>query len=283
MRLSVLVDNNTLIDRNFRAEPGLSFLIEDRGTRVLFDVGYSDLFIQNAYKLGQDLRHLDWVALSHGHLDHTWGLGPLIRLYTEARTEGPDSANPTVIGAPGVFGTKFLEDWNEIGSFVSEKKLERFFPVKISAEPVWLTDRLVFLGSIPRQFDFEAAAAIGRIMTDQGPVDDPLSDDTSLAYETDQGLIVIAGCAHAGICNTVERARQVCGRETIVDIIGGFHLQAASRNRLEATARYLEGLNLTALHACHCTDLDSKIYLARSLPVREVGVGLQLVYENATR
>mgnify|MGYP006304622045 CR=1 FL=1 len=59
MKLSVLVDNNTLIDRYFLAEPGVSFLIEDRGTRVLFDVGDSDIFIQNAYKMAQDLRKLD--------------------------------------------------------------------------------------------------------------------------------------------------------------------------------------------------------------------------------
>jgi 7,8-dihydropterin-6-yl-methyl-4-(beta-D-ribofuranosyl)aminobenzene 5'-phosphate synthase len=278
MKLSVLVDNNTLIDRYFLAEPGVSFLIEDRGARVLFDTGYSDIFVQNAHRMGQDLRRLDWVALSHGHLDHTWGLGPLIRLYTEACIEALESGNPTVIGAPGVFGTKLLGDLGEIGSFVSEAKMEKVFPVLISAEPVWLTDRLVFLGRIPRRFDFEASAAIGQIMSDQGPVDDPLDDDTALAYVSDQGLVVIAGCAHAGICNTVEQARHVSGKDEVIDVIGGFHLQASGRDRLEATAAYLESLNLKALHACHCTDLDAKIFLAQSLPVREVGVGLQLSY-----
>ena len=79
MKLTVLIDNNTLIDRYFFAEPGLSLLIEDHDTRVLFDTGYSDLFIQNAVKMGKDLSHLDYLAISHSHLDHTWGLDPFIR------------------------------------------------------------------------------------------------------------------------------------------------------------------------------------------------------------
>jgi 7,8-dihydropterin-6-yl-methyl-4-(beta-D-ribofuranosyl)aminobenzene 5'-phosphate synthase len=279
VQLSVLVDNNSLIDRYFLAEPGVSFLIEDRGTRVLFDVGYSDIFIRNACKMAQDLRRLDWVVLSHGHLDHTWGLGPLIRLYTEAVIEGIAATSPTVVGAPGVFDTKRLGDLGEIGSLVPEKKLAQVFPVKISAEPVWLTDRIVFLGKIPRRFEFEADAAVGQVLSaDRDPMPDPLEDDTALACVTDHGLVIVAGCAHAGICNTVAHARSVCGPKPVVDIVGGFHLQGACADRLEKTADCLAGLNLEALHCCHCTDLAAKIYLGRSLPVEEVGVGLKLVY-----
>ena len=79
MKLTVLVDNNTLIDRYFLAEPGLSFLIEDGDTVVLFDTGYSDIFLKNAWKIGLSLTNIDYLVLSHGHLDHTWGLEPLIK------------------------------------------------------------------------------------------------------------------------------------------------------------------------------------------------------------
>ena len=72
MELTVLVDNNTLIDRYFRAEPGLSLLIEDQGTHLLFDTGYSDLFLTNTEKMGKDLSQLDFLVISHSHLD----LGP---------------------------------------------------------------------------------------------------------------------------------------------------------------------------------------------------------------
>ena len=87
MKLTVLVDNNTLIDRYFLAEPGLSFLLEDSGTRVLFDIGYSDIFLKNARKMGLSLLDLNYVVLSHGHLDHSWGLEPLVRLFLEAGIE----------------------------------------------------------------------------------------------------------------------------------------------------------------------------------------------------
>ncbi|MBU0462710.1 MAG: MBL fold metallo-hydrolase, partial [Proteobacteria bacterium] len=74
MQLTVLVDNNTIIDRYFLAEPGLSFLIEDENVSVLFDTGYSDIFIKNAQKMGKNLAHLDYIVFSHSHLDHTWGI-----------------------------------------------------------------------------------------------------------------------------------------------------------------------------------------------------------------
>ena len=87
MELTVLVDNNTLIDRYFKAEPGLSLLIETQGTRVLFDTGYSDLFLTNAQKMNKDLSQLDFLVISHSHLDHTWGLDPFVRYLTERGIE----------------------------------------------------------------------------------------------------------------------------------------------------------------------------------------------------
>jgi len=87
MKLTVLIDNNTLIDRYFLGEPGVSYLIQDRNMQVLFDVGYSNAFIINAQKLNLDLLQSNFLVLSHGHLDHTWGLDPLLRIYTEAKIE----------------------------------------------------------------------------------------------------------------------------------------------------------------------------------------------------
>jgi len=84
MKLNVLVDNNTLIDRYFLGEPAVSYFIENNGDRILFDAGYSDIFIKNAIKMGIDLLDLDFIVLSHAHLDHTWGLGHLVQYYAEA-------------------------------------------------------------------------------------------------------------------------------------------------------------------------------------------------------
>ena len=79
MKLTVLVDNNTIIDRYFYGEPGVSYFIEDEDIKALFDVGYSKLFIKNAIKMGLDIKNIDSVVISHGHNDHTGGLFDLIK------------------------------------------------------------------------------------------------------------------------------------------------------------------------------------------------------------
>ncbi len=107
---------------------------------------------------------------------------------------------------------------------------------------------------------------------------DTLLDDSALAYRSPEGLVIITGCSHSGICNIVQYAKQVCHDERIVDIIGGFHLLQPEPARLQGTVAYLKRHELTALHACHCTDLPSKIALAAAAPIREVGVGLTLSY-----
>ncbi|MFJ8459413.1 MBL fold metallo-hydrolase [Lysinibacillus xylanilyticus] len=278
MKLTVLVDNNTLIDRYFLGEPALSFFIEEDDKRILFDTGYSEVFIKNADKMRIDLRNLDYVVLSHGHLDHTWGLTHLIRLHMEAKNEAIISNTPKIIGHPLIFNTKLFDPVGEIGSIISHEKVSRHFPVQLTKEPLWLTDRLVFLGEIKRIFDFEGKDSIGQVVTDQGSVNDFVRDDTAIVYKSPKGLVIIAGCAHSGICNIIEYAKEVCQEERVVDIIGGFHLLNPTKAQLDNTVRYIKNLKPTKLHACHCTDLHSKIALSTVAVLEEVGVGLQLLY-----
>lgn len=278
MKLTVLIDNNTLIDRYFLGEPGVSYLIEDDGTKILFDVGYSDAFIINARKLSIDLLDVDFVVLSHGHLDHTWGLVPLIRLYTEAMIEGQCNKKPALVTHPATLSSRTLGDLAEIGSLLSEDKLSGHFDLKLSREPVYLTERLVFLGEIERANAFEARHPIGKILESGVAKDDYLIDDSALAFKSSEGLVIITGCSHAGICNIVEYARKVCGEDRVVDIIGGFHLLNPSAEQLQGTLAYMESLRPGSVHACHCTDLNSKIALSNVVDLKEVGVGLTLEY-----
>lgn len=278
MELTVLVDNNTLIDRYFHGEPGLSFLINDNGKKILFDTGYSDAFLENAFRMGITLLDIDHLALSHGHLDHTWGLDPLIRRYTEARIEGIMHSEPTLTAHPQAFYTKHMEGIGEIGTTLSVEKISEHFRVRLSREPVWLTQDLVFLGEIPRKFDFEGKMSIGKTVSEHGMIDDYLLDDTALAYRTQRGLVIITGCSHSGICNITEYARKICKEDRVIDIIGGLHLLDPSREQLEGTLEYLDRLAPEELHACHCTDLRSKIELAKVANLKEVGVGLKLEY-----
>ncbi len=279
MKLTVLVDNNTLIDRYFYGEPGASYFIEDEDKKILFDVGYSDVFIKNAQKLNIDLLNLDFVVLSHGHLDHTWGLDPLIRLYTEAIIENLSHKMPTIIAHPLTFYTKKTDGLNEIGSIISEVKLSKHFNIKLSKEPVWLTKKLVFLGEIERKYDFEAKIPIGKIEKNNSENDDYLLDDSALVYKSSIGLIIITSCSHSGICNIIEYAKKICEENRITDIIGGFHLLEPSNEQLQGTLEYMKKLKPYEVHACHCTDLNSKIALSKVINLIEVGVGLKLEYK----
>jgi 7,8-dihydropterin-6-yl-methyl-4-(beta-D-ribofuranosyl)aminobenzene 5'-phosphate synthase len=208
MKLTVLVDNNTLIDRYFLGEPGVSYFIEGEGKKILFDAGYSDALITNAQKLSIDLLNLDFVVLSHGHLDHTWGLVPLIRLYAERIIQGQPVKKPTLVAHPLALAAKRSDDLGEIGSLLSEDKLSEHFGLQLSRKPVYLTERLVFLGEIERANDFEAKNPMGKILEGGVEKDDFLLDDSALAYKLPQGLVIITGCSHAGIlqhCRVCEK------------------------------------------------------------------------------
>jgi 7,8-dihydropterin-6-yl-methyl-4-(beta-D-ribofuranosyl)aminobenzene 5'-phosphate synthase len=278
MELTFLVDNNSLVGTQFLAEPALSMFIRDGKTRVLFDAGYSDAFLKNAQRKSIDLLHLDWIALSHGHFDHTWGLDILIRHYFEAAVHKQANSRPVLVAHPKAFTSKRKDAVPELGMLLAEEKLSAQFELTLTDQPVWLSERLVTLGEIQRVMDFEPPAPLGERNEENGWVEDDLPDDTAMAYVSDTGLVVIAGCAHAGICNTVEQAKRVTGVDSVRAVLGGFHLQKAKPERLDPTTDYLAALDLEALFCCHCTDLAAKIALARKCPIREVGAGLTLEF-----
>ena len=293
MKCRVLIDNNTIIDRYFSGEPGLSFLIEAEGKRILFDAGYSDALLENARKLGENLLDLDYIVFSHGHMDHTWGLDSLIKLYSEAKAEKLKYKSPAIVGHPLVFETKLDEDLGEIGSMISKEKASQHFKIQLTKQPLWLTSNLVFLGEIERNNDFENKSPIGKIsvagamsedfmMDDSAKAgsiqDDYMLDDSALAYKTGKGLIIITGCSHSGICNIIEQAKKICNEDRIVDVIGGLHLLNPDKAQLDGTLDYLKKIKVTCLHPCHCTDLTSKIALSTVAQIKEVGSGLLIEY-----
>jgi 7,8-dihydropterin-6-yl-methyl-4-(beta-D-ribofuranosyl)aminobenzene 5'-phosphate synthase len=233
----------------------------------------------NAQKMNIDLRTLDYVVLSHGHQDHTWGLDPLVRLCAESEIEGIPHEKPTIVAHPLAFFSKAFDDFKEIGSLISQEKLSRHFPIKLSKDPVWLTERILFLGQIERRNDFEAKKPLGTIIKPDGEEPDYLYDDTALVYKSPKGLVIITGCSHSGICNIIEQAKKLCKEERVVDIVGGLHLLDPSTEQLQGTLKYLQKLNPIQMHACHCTDLNSKIALSKVVNLKEVGVGLVLEYE----
>jgi 7,8-dihydropterin-6-yl-methyl-4-(beta-D-ribofuranosyl)aminobenzene 5'-phosphate synthase len=278
MKLTVLADNNTYIDRYFFGEPAVSYFIRDGNLTILFDVGYSDLLIRNAGKMNIPLGDVNFIVISHGHIDHTGGLEPLIKYYMEAANEKILRRQATLVAHPHAFDRKQNENFADIGSLVTVEKLALHFRLKLSQQPLWLSNKLVFLGEVERVNDFEAQDPLGKREIDRVMEDDYVMDDSALVYKSPGGLVVITGCSHAGICNIVTYARKVCQEERVVDIIGGFHLLEPGETQLRKTLEFLKKVRPASLHACHCTDLKSKIALAGVASLKEVGVGLQLDY-----
>ncbi len=279
MKLTVLVDNNTLIDRYLVGEPGVSFFIQEGGQNILFDVGYSDAFLRNGAILGIDFFDIDFLCLSHSHLDHTWGLEPLIKTFTAELFEGRPFKKPTLIAHPAVFDSKTFTGIDEFGINVSRDKLLKYCNDGLAKTPVWITEHLVFLGEIPRENDFECQEGIGKVLRDGELVEDFNIDDSALCYKSEKGLVIITGCSHAGICNMIEYAKKVCNDQRVFDVIGGLHLQNPPQRQLSKTVAYFEALDMEKIHASHCTDLKSKIAFSKVVEVEEVGSGTILRYE----
>jgi 7,8-dihydropterin-6-yl-methyl-4-(beta-D-ribofuranosyl)aminobenzene 5'-phosphate synthase len=273
MKLTILVDNTTIIDRYYLGEPGFSCLLGSSGTRILFDTGYSGVFIDNAAALGLDLASVDAVVISHGHDDHSGGL----RHWVDRFPAAPSVRRPLLVAHPRAFDPKRSGDLS-IGSPISLPELASHFEPRFSSETLDLGGGFMFLGEIPRHGDVEGISPIGETTGPAGTIPDLLPDDTAIAWKGDEGIVVITGCSHAGIVNIVEHAVKVCGDDRIVDIIGGFHLLGASADRLNYTTSRLGALRPRAMHPCHCTDFAARMSLAASLPVSEVGVGLELSY-----
>ncbi len=277
MKLTVLVDNNTLIDKNYYGEPGLSYYIEDEECKILFDTGYSDILLRNAYKMGIHLQDINFVVLSHGHLDHTWGISHLIGSL-DYFSQGSSDKPVTLVAHPLALCPK-INDGEQIGFIYSEEALKACFNFHLSRSPFWISKRIVFLGQIERVNEFENRRPLGITVNNGISKEDFLLDDSALVYQSDKGLVVITGCSHAGICNIIEYAKKICMDERILAIVGGFHLLNPSETQLEGTLEYMKKLQPGIVYACHCTDLNSKIALSKVVNLMETGVGTELVYD----
>ena len=202
----------------------------------------------------------------------------MLRLHFEAQIESLPRKKATLIAHPDAFETKEIGNLGEIGSLLSKRKLQQHFKMNLSKEPVWLTDKLVFLGQIERTNNFENTKPTGSVHTKEGKKEDFVLNDTALAYKSKQGLVIITGCSHAGICNIIEHAKKVCNEPRVIDVIGGFHLMQPPAKQIQQTSEYFKNLHSKEVHACHCVDLDSKIALSKVSNIKEVGVGLSLKF-----
>lgn len=265
MKLKVLEDNNTFIDMYYLAEPGVSYYIEDEGDKILFDVGYSSVVVENAKKMNIDLNKVNKLVISHGHDDHTGGLSNFFK----------DKREVELIAHPDCFNYKEDATGLYIGSPLTREKLSNVCKLNLSKQPIQVSKNIIYLGEIPTINEFEPRYSIGKCIIDDNKMDDTIVDDSAIVYKSDKGLFVITGCSHSGICNILEYAKKVCNDQKIYGVIGGFHLFDVNK-RLEKTITYLKENNIKLLYPCHCVSLKAKIEMAKELDINEVGVGLEI-------
>ncbi len=269
MKISVLVNNNTLIGKPFLSEHGLSFYIETDSKKILFDCGCSDIFLKNAKLMNIDASNITHIIFSHGHYDHTGGIKYLLPLLKN---------RPTLIAHPQLFCQKIYKE-KSTGITITKKEAEKRCNIQLSKDPIWITDKLVFLGEIEQTNDFENKKPMGKVVCNNIEKDDYQLDDTALAYKSPNGLIIITGCSHSGICNIVSYAKKVCNENKIVDIIGGFHLVKTKKDYMQQIITFLKNENIDCIYPAHCTDLQAKAKLFQHFTVQEVGSGMLLQYD----
>ena len=253
MKITILNDNAP--GKGCLAEFGLSYLIEaDRS--VLLDTGISDVFIQNATRMNISLDAIDTVVLSHGHYDHGNGLQQL--------------SGKQLICHPGVFTRRFNKKDNAyIGLNFTKEEASRKFDIIFSRLPYAVSPEIMFLGEIPRVNDFEAQ--ITHFIDDAG-ADDFVPDDSALAIRTAKGLVIVSGCAHAGICNTIDYARKVTGIPVIHAVLGGFHLRS-DNEQTRRTIDYLKKLKIEYIYPSHCTALPALAKFYEAFSIHQVLTG----------
>lgn len=268
LTFSVLVDDDVHLP-GCLPEKGLSLLLECDGLKVLFDSGRGRALCHNAAVMGIDLASLTHVVLSHGHYDHVGGIGSL-PVYSDPI---PLIACPDVFNERGYFLPLLPRRYNLYrlsGDLDPRQLATRGLLPHCSAEPVWLSERLVFLGSILRRE--QAKPSLLGYMLRGGRVEkDLISDDSALVYKSEQGLIVFIGCGHAGAENIIARAKEVCGDERIHAVIGGLHLKFSGPERAVALGAYLQEEAVERLFACHCSG-SRKAGLPRQ---HQIGAGFE--------
>ena len=260
-RITVLCENSVGPLSGTLGEHGFAALIEPSdGAPLLFDTGQGLTLLHNAARMNKDLSKIASVVISHGHYDHAGGLLSLLNAHGPKR----------VLGHPCIFRQrhriKDTGDCYPIGMPHDRETLEAAGACfDLSKEFREIAPGIYLTGEVPRVTDFEAGDQ-GLYCDCTGQELDVTPDDQSLVLETGRGLVLVVGCCHAGLVNTLEHVAYTLGRRDIYAVIGDTHLGFCGQEQHEMTVSILKKWGVKKVAASHCTGFAASARLSRELP-----------------
>jgi len=264
LELTAVVENTTTLDKpNLLAQHGLSLLVEinlgSSELTILMDAGPSqETFLHNIETLKTDLSALDLIFISHGHYDHTSGL--LAALKKIGR-------KVPIIAHPDIFQPKLKAEphLKYIGVPFKASEVEAAGGMLVCAKnPVTLAEGVVTSGEVERSIPFEEIEVFHTIKEGRLTRDFLLDDQALIVKVEGKGIVVILGCAHSGVVNTIRQAQKVTGTKEIYAIAGGFHLLRAEEEKIRLTVEELLNFNPKHIAPCHCTGLKAICNLTKA-------------------
>lgn len=259
IRITVLVENS-VHRQGLVAEHGLSFHVQCGERNLLFDTGQTDLAVINAETLRLPLDRVEAIVLSHGHYDHTGGVPAMLDVVPQAR----------IYVHPAAFEKKFSHNSGqsrEIGmsdcvAQAIRRQVSEFIEATARTE---IMAGVFVTGEIPRANTFEDTG--GAFFLDaEGTRPDPLTDDQALVIDLGRSVILLLGCAHAGVVNTLDHVRHLTAGKPVSAVIGGLHLGSASEERIQQTIARLRDAQLEILAPAHCTGWPATAKLWQAFP-----------------
>ena len=243
---------STMLSDFHTGEWGFSAMIEADGKRILFDAGSREnTVLQNAKELNINLDNIDNIYLSHNHKDHTGGLITLKKEY-------PNSFKNAHVGE-GIFYSRPNSEGD--GNYIlSNKNTLENLGIKfiIHKNPTQLVPGLWTTGQVPRKYDEKNWSGVSKMIDSKGNiVEDLIPEDQSLFFDTENGIVLISGCGHAGLANTLDYIQKIIPGRPIYKIIGGFHLLKLNNDKLEWTAKKMREAGVKYFVGAHCTGLNS--------------------------
>jgi 7,8-dihydropterin-6-yl-methyl-4-(beta-D-ribofuranosyl)aminobenzene 5'-phosphate synthase len=258
-KITILCENTAISAKGILGEHGFAACIETAAKRYLFDTGQGNTLLHNAATLGIDLSRLNKIMLSHGHFDHTGGLVDVLKL------TGPIDVH----AHPDIFLQRFAlakirhkQTFKPIHIPVTAKRLKHLGARLVFNTAFVRIDRNLYLtGEVPRRSTFEKPDTRLVIKQAGKQYPDLLKDDQSAILKTKKGLVVIFGCAHAGIINTLNHIRQHLPEDKIYMVIGGTHLGFLRDRQVAKSIDCLKSFSIKKIGVSHCTGSKASLQL----------------------